>query len=478
MQEPLEASLTQWAYFRFSIIGELLANPPKKGELHDRIEKLAEKQYQHPVKGTPFKISASTIERWYYKALKSDDPIDALTRKSRSDSGTTKVMTPHILGLLEAQYRLYPNWSYQLHADNLKAAIKEKPELGDMPSYSTVLRRMQERGWIKKRLARTPGQKQAEERLLQREVRSYESEYVHGLWHLDFHEASRVVDVDGSWHTPRVLCIMDDHSRLCCHIQWYLRETAENLSHGLVQAFYKRGLPRSLMSDQGAAMTALETRNGLARLGISHDMTLPYSPYQNGKQEKFWGQVEGRLLPMLSRVEPLTLHFLNQATQAWVEEEYNRSLHSEIATTPLKRMLNGSDVSRPVPENEEIRRAFTVRDSRLQRKSDGTIQIKGTRFEIPSCFRHLKRLHVRYQSWDLSRGWLVDSRTDVVISHIYPIDKTKNAEGERRALEPLGEMVKPLETDADPIPPLLRKLLSDYAATGLPPAYIPQKGEK
>jgi hypothetical protein len=27
----------------------------------------------------------------------------------------------------------------------------------------------------------------------------------------------------------------------------------------------------------------------------------------------------------------------------------------------------------------------------------------------------------------------------------------------------------------DPLPPLLRKILSDYAATGLPPAYVPKE---
>ncbi|MBU2818582.1 transposase family protein, partial [Acidithiobacillus ferrooxidans] len=78
---------------------------------------------------------------------------------------------------------------------------------------------------------------------------------------------------------PMLLGIIDDHSRLLCHLQWYLDETAESLIHGLCQAFMKRGLPRALMTDNGAAMVAEETTNGLALLGVLHQATLPYSPY-------------------------------------------------------------------------------------------------------------------------------------------------------------------------------------------------------
>ena len=69
---------------------------------------------------------------------------------------------------------------------------------------------------------------------------------------------------------------------------------AESLIHGLSQAFMKRGLPRALMTDNGAAMLADETVTGLASLGIVHQTTLPYSPYQNAKQESFWGREIGR----------------------------------------------------------------------------------------------------------------------------------------------------------------------------------------
>ena len=72
-----------------------------------------------------------------------------------------------------------------------------------------------------------------------------------------------------------LLCILDDHSRLVCHAQWYFDETAETLVHGFMQALQKRGIPRSLMSDNGAAMISAEFTEGLSRLSIIHDTTLP-----------------------------------------------------------------------------------------------------------------------------------------------------------------------------------------------------------
>jgi hypothetical protein len=243
-----------------------------------------------------------------------------------------------------------------------------------------------------------------------------------------------------------------------------------------MQAFHKRGLPRSLMTDNGGAMIADETQNGLLHLSIAHETTLAYSPYQNGKQETFWAQLEGRLIKMLSRVKPLTLQFLNQASQAWIEMEYNRSRHEEIDQAPLERFIKGPDVSRPSPDSEMIRLAFTVMENRTQRQSDGTIRINNIRFEIPSRFRHFRKVHVRYRSWDLSVAYLVDQRTDKLLARIYPQDKIKNSQGYRRTLQPVAEDTPSvLKDDSDPIPPLLRKLLADYAATGLPPAYIPNQ---
>jgi transposase InsO family protein len=146
-----------------------------------------------------------------------------------------------------------------------------------------------------------------------RETRSYEVAHVHALWHFDFHEGKRqVITVAGERKTPYLFGLLDDCSRVCCHAQWYLhRENTNDLVHGLSQGIQKRGLPRSVLSDQGGPMKAAEILEGLERLSIAHYLTLPESPQQNGKQEHFWALVEGRLMPMLEGEPALTLELLN-----------------------------------------------------------------------------------------------------------------------------------------------------------------------
>lgn len=252
------SSPRRWAELRFSIIGPLLAKPVSPGELGTSIEKLSRQLWQAPQSGELVKFGASTIERWYYKARKVDNPLASLTAKVRKDRGVHWAMSPALLEELHAQYLAHRGWNYQLHRDNLEALCLESPErLGAAPSVSTVRRRMIERGWSRRRVPRnpTPGQEMAQKRLEEREVSSFEASYVHQLWHYDFHEAHRKVALpDGSRVKPVLLGILDDCSRLCCHLQWYLVENTENLVHGLTQAYLKRGLPRSEMHDCGSAL--------------------------------------------------------------------------------------------------------------------------------------------------------------------------------------------------------------------------------
>lgn len=468
----------QWARLRFSIIGPLLAAPAERGDLYEQFQQLAAKRWLHPRTGEPLSFGVSTIERWYYAARAAQrDPVGALRRQVRKDAGTHPSLNLGLLARLREQYAQHKSWSCQLHVDNLAVLVEQEPQIGPMPSYSSVSRYLKAQGLFRAKRRRnqeTAGTLAAQQRLEQREVRSYEAEYVNGLWHLDFHKGSRkVITPQGDLVTPVLFGTLDDHSRLACHAQWYLEdERAEDLVHGLSQAIEKRGVPRSLMSDNGGAMIAAETQQGLLDLSIVHETTLSYSPYQNGKQENFWCAVEGRLIAMLEDVKDLTLEVLNEATQAWVELEYNQGHHSEIGTSPLKRFVAGRDVGRPSPSSELLRQAFRLRSERTVRRSDGTISLENRRFEIPSRYRHLQKATVRYARWDLRLVDLVDPRTGTILCRLYPQDKLRNADGLRRRIEPLATV--PTQPIKDEIAPLLKKLMAAYAATGLPPAYVPK----
>jgi transposase InsO family protein len=478
----------KWAQFRLSVIGSLLMAPPAKGHLKHELKLLSKKDWTHPISGVLVKFSHKTLEDWYYKARKErDNPIQVLQTKSREDSGQSRAISSQLKQAIFTLHKSNPNWSHQLHYDNLLVLIKQEPELGKAPSYHTVRRFRLKHGLRPEPFSRNhdrTGYQKSKEILDKREMRSYEMEYVGALWHLDFHHGSRkVLASDGQWYTPKLLAIMDDHSRLVCHIQWYLEETAQMLIHGLSQAIMKRGLPRALMTDNGSAMCAMETVEGLRNLSVLHKTTLPYTPQMNGKQEVLWVQVEGRLMKMLQNVENLDLKQLNNYTCTWTESEYNKKIHSETGKSPLERFIHSENVLRESPSSSVIKEAFTKREKRSLRRSDCTISLNGKRYEIPWEYRHLNHIFVRYASWDLSNVWLSCSKTGNLVCRIFPVDPASNSTGRRRMVkspENTPEIDRTVLTLNRPAPKL-EAMMQEQKETGLPPAYIPfdstQKGD-
>lgn len=116
-----------------------------------------------------------------------------------------------------------------------------------------------------------------------------------------------------------------------------------------------------------------------------------------------------------------------------------------------------------------------MRAQRRVRKSDGTVSLCGVRFEIPSRYRHLQDVVVRYPRWDLGHVDLVNPRQGTVLCRLFPWDRHANADGQRAVLSPPSE-VSTLKRSQSPeeLPPLLKRILAEYSATGLPPAYVPK----
>jgi hypothetical protein len=76
----------------------------------------------------------------------------------------------------------------------------------------------------------------------------------------------------------------------------------------------------------------------------------------------------------------------------------------------------------------------------------------------------------------LSLVHLVDPKTGAILCRLFPLDKQKNAQGERAAkgsaLDKPAAAVSPAPSS---MAPLLQKLIQQYAITGLPPAYLPKQ---
>ncbi|GAB6146186.1 hypothetical protein JCM12294_36260 [Desulfocicer niacini] len=66
----------------------------------------------------------------------------------------------------------------------------------------------------------------------------------------------------------------------------------------------------------------------------------------------------------------------------------------------------------------------------------------------------------------------MDRRTGKQIAQIYPQDKIKNASGQRRIRSKPQETRLPDEILSEQEPALLRKILAEYAETGMPVAYL------
>src|SRR5438552_1893715 len=201
MGDEHETRQERWARLKFSVVGPLFAAPPAPGELASELARLAANVWRHPVTGEPVRFGRSTIQRWYYAArAEARDPVGVLRRRVRKDAGHTRAVSPELGQTIRAQYQAHPGWSYQLHADNLLVLVRQRSELGGMPSYATIRRWMKAHGLFRQRRRRRPptaGETRAAERLTACETRSFEAEYVNALWHM---QSSRICGVSG----PRI----------------------------------------------------------------------------------------------------------------------------------------------------------------------------------------------------------------------------------------------------------------------------------
>jgi transposase InsO family protein len=350
------------ALFRFGVISSLVARKGMSwGEREELIRGIVAKSWEIP--GSPrSSISRSTVLHWLSLYERAGAKVEALQPRPRCDRGTTRALDAETEAALVALKR-------ELPAASLPVLLKMARQRHLLPSKISVslpsLYRLFKRHGLDKD-ARLP-----EDR------RRFECELVNDMWQSDCMHGPRVL-VDGKMRKSYLFAIIDDHSRLIPHAQFYLAENLESFRDCLLCAMEKRGLPRKLYVDNGAAFRSHQLRYGCARLGVALLHATPYTPEGKGKIERFFGSLRKRFLPLLE--EPLSLEELNAALSAWIDSDYHHRVHSSTVQTPLERYLAHLSLLRPAPK--DLRDYFRTPVRRKVDK-DRTVSLNGKIYEAP-----------------------------------------------------------------------------------------------
>lgn len=357
-----EQDKKQVAAFRFGVICDLVNGVQlASGEQEQLIREKCARKWQIPFSNKT-RISRSTVLRWMRLYKNSNGRLESLYPAARSDRGKSRALDQDTaLALVELRR--------QMPKATVKQLIEQMHQRGLVGpdtrlSASTVYRFLRRHGLIGS-AAGVPVDR-----------RKFEAELPNDLWQSDVMHGPRV-KVAGKQRKTYLVAIIDDHSRLITHGQFYLSEKLSCYLDCLEHALLRRGLPRKLYVDNGPAFRSRHLEHVTAALGIALIHAKPYQPEGKGKIERFFRTVRG---DFLSGFQGHSLDELNMAFDLWLSELYHQRRHSATGQSPFARFTSRLQCLRPAPAN--LKDYFRQRARRRVAK-DRTITLNGRLFEAP-----------------------------------------------------------------------------------------------
>jgi transposase InsO family protein len=356
------------ALFRLSVLGQLVSRQNlARGELKAIVKELALKHYDIPGSRHTL-LSEKTIEAWYYAWKKRG--IDALEPKRRIDRGQSKIPGALQAALIKAKQ---DNPKRSLNSLLKFVQIQQLQGANEL-SRSSVYRLLLSRG-----LSRPIGTAQP------KELRRFEADYPGDIIYGDVMHGPKVV-INGKTQKSYLVSLMDDKSRLILHSTFCPGETALDIEYVLKQALLRRGLPKRLVIDNGAAYRAHSLQGICARLSIQLIYCRPYAPEGKGKLERWHRTLRDQFLCELHPQKIYSLDEINSLLWAWIDQLYHLAPHSSLeGKTPLAVWQNYLEFITPLGTYaHQLDALFYHRIKRKVRK-DGTISYAGQFFEVPYC---------------------------------------------------------------------------------------------
>jgi transposase InsO family protein len=419
------------ALFRLGVLGPLVSARLEHGDRTAYFVEAASRRHVMPPEGRVVRLSARTIEAWYY--LHKHGGFEALIPDARADKGRSRAIRAEVAEVIVRAKREKPRRSVRRIIRMLeRARLVAKGEL----ARATVHRLLAAAG-ISARPVRGPAA----------ERRSFLAEHAGDLWVGDaMHPRAPVIAPDGKLRKVILFSQIDNATRFVLHS--YLAivdgEDAATQEYGLKQAILKYGVPRSYYVDRGSAYIAHSLRDICAELDVHLRFAGPGDAEAKGVIERWhrtWREEVEDELPDA----PLPLADLAAKHWAWLGAEYHARTHETTGRVPREHLLAEAHEVRAVPRDKDLDEIFLHRDTRKVRK-DGTVRWRGGYLEVRAELTS-KRIELRFDPGDDSAlpRVFVDN---TFFCDTVPLDRLANMYRRRRRVAGEAEpLVSPTQLD-------------------------------
>lgn len=357
------------ALFRYGLIADLVHLPPGDKGLYQRLLKKAEGEYRIP--GTlRSRVASETLRDWLKHYRKAG--FDGLKPKQRKDVGQSRALPQEVADLLVSIKDDNPELSVQLVIKEALTTQKVPPELLLAPT--TVHRVLTRAGLMLKEDGGAEGDR-----------RRFAFQKGGELWMSDVMHGPTVLVAGKVRRKSYLIAFIDDATRVVPFATFTLSENTAAFLPALKQAVLRRGVPKRLFVDNGAAYRSHHLSLVCAKLGITLIHARAYQPESKGKQERWFRTVRMQLLPTLTEADTSSLEALNRRLWAYVESEYHQSPHRGLdRETPLDRWAKCADEVKYLPPQEDLDALFLSEAKRKVQK-DRTVSLNGLVYEVDAA---------------------------------------------------------------------------------------------
>ena len=287
-------------------------------------------------------VHRSTVHRWLVRYLAGQ--IGGLADRSHRPSGCPHQVDEAVEVAVAEMRREHPRWgSRRIRLELIRRPgpwLTAESVAMVVPSERTIDRILIRQGLLRQRPRKRPRES----------FIRFERPAPMQLWGIDIVGGIRLVNpVTGELREAKIVTGIDDHSRFCVMAAVVERATARAVCLAFAQALARYGVPEEVISDNGKQFTDRFNRYGPSRgevlfdkicrkNGITHRLTMPASPNQNGKVERF----HGTFRPEISQDGPFeSLADAQAAVDEWVwhynRERPHQGLDEKVPVVPADR---------------------------------------------------------------------------------------------------------------------------------------------